>query len=179
METLQALLQTTGKMHSCTNTVLDPSVLCSTQCRCPSGRSRVDSLKVEIVDCYVQMAIVAFFNWMWCYTILIPVFFLVTSTEITINIFQIALPAAWPFTSLIFKGADKYVAGTTIYLNKYLCEFSCEILFLLTFMKRKLSHPNIHENQIFNCCEHCQGQFCLKCVQIFMTNVLWYSLSSE
>lgn len=129
---------------------------------------------------YHQMAIVAFFNWMWCYTMaLIPIFFLVTSTEVTTNTFQTALTAAWPFTLLFFKDAGKYTAGTTIYLNKYLCEFSCEIPFLLIFMKIKLSHPKIHENQIFNCCKHCQGQFCLKCVQIFMTNVLWYSLSSE
>jgi len=103
---------------------------------------------------------------------LIPIFFPVTATEDIINIFQTALPAARPFTSLILKDAGKYIAGTTIYLNKYLCEFLYEISFLLIFMKRKLSHPNIHENQIFNCCKHCQGQFCLKCVQIFMTNVL-------
>lgn len=149
-----------------------------------SKRSRAVSLNVEILDYYVleisPNGNFGIFNWKCCHTMtLFPIFFLVTYKEVIINTFQTAFPAAWSFTLLILKDAGKYIAGTTIYLNKYLCEFSYEIPFLLIFMKRKLSYPNIHENQIFNCCKHCQGQFFLKCVQIFMTNVLWYSLSSE
>lgn len=124
---------------------------------------------------YCQMAIEAFSNGMWCYTMTVnPIFSLVTSAEVTSTL-QITLLVAWPFTSVILEIAGKYISGTPILLNKYLCGLPCEVHFLLIFVKRKLSHPNIHENQIFNCCKHCQGQFCLKCVQIFMTNVLWYS----